>query len=245
MKKIYKLNPMSNFFDALTLNDEPPTLYSLMESYVNYNSEVKTKIIDLPQAFREYLFDFDYPLDNSLKPSFEENFLTHYMMRRIGFETYMSFKIHLKDKLNTIMPKYNKLLLEFNNIDFKGVKEIHSRSYRKNMNEIDDKSNNETTTGTSDNINDNRFSSLPQNEINDVKDGSYMTDYTYNTSSGRLGGSLIGTTSGRKQNDENYIETIEIDKGDPTDEYMKLQDKINNVYELIYKDLNCLFFQVV
>lgn len=239
MKKIYKLNPMSNFFDSLTLNDEPPTLYSLMESYINYGKEEseKVKIFDLPSAFKEYLFDFNYPLDDSLKPSFEENFLNHYMMRRIGFETYLSFKIHLKDKLNTIMPKYNKMLLEYDNIDFKGIKEIHSKSYRKSIDEI----NNETTTGTSDNITDNRFSSLPQDEIGDIQNGTYLTDYTYNTSSGRLGGTLLGN----KSNDEDYQETLEIDKGDPTDEYIKLQDKISNIYDLIYRELNCLFFQVV
>jgi len=231
MKKIYKLNPMSNFFDALLLNDEPPTLYSLMESYINYGKEEseKVKIIDLPSAFKGYLFDFNYPLDDSLKPSFEENFLNHYMMRRIGFETYLSFKIHLKDKLNIIMPKYNKMLLEYANIDFKGIKEIHSKSYRKSIDE--------ETSGTSNNTTDNRFSSLPQDEIGDVKNGSYMTDYTYNTSSGKLGGTL--------SNDENYTETLEIDKGDPTDEYIKLQDKISNIYDLIYRELNCLFFQVV
>lgn len=236
---IYRLKPVmnNNFINALSLNDEPPTLYSLMESYVNYNSEVKTAIIDLPQAFRTYLFDFNYPLDSTLKPSFEENFLTHYMMRRIGFETYMSFKIHLKDKLNTIMPKYNKMLLEFANIDFRGVKETHTKEYTKNV----DESNSENTTGTTSTTNDNRFSSLPQNEISDVQNGSYITDYTYNTNSGSMGGTLSGT----KSNDEEYSETLEIDKGDPTDEYLKVQDKINNIYDMIYKELNCLFFQVV
>ena len=231
MKKIYKLNPMSNFFDALTLNDEPPTLYSLMESYINYGKEEseKVKIIDLPSAFKDYLFDFNYPLDDSLKPSFEENFLNHYMMRRIGFETYLSFKIHLKDKLNIIMPKYNKMLLEYANIDFKGIKEIHSKTYRKSIDE--------ETSGTSNNTVDNRFSSLPQDEIEDIQDGSYLTDYTYNQSSGRLGGTL--------SNDENYTETLEIDKGDPTDEYIKLQDKISNIYDLIYRELNCVCLQVV
>ena len=97
-----------DMYRALTQNDEPPTLYSLMNSYVNFNKpdDEKVKIIDLPSEFREYLFDFDYPLDDTLKPQFEENFLTHYMMRRIGFDTYMAFKIHLKDKLNSIMTKF-------------------------------------------------------------------------------------------------------------------------------------------
>jgi hypothetical protein len=210
-----------------------------MNSYVNFNKtdDEKVKIIDLPNAFKDYLFDFDYPLDDELKPQFEENFLTHYMMRRIGFDTYMSFKIHLKDKLNTIMPKYNKMLLEFTNIDFRGVKETHTKEYTKNV----DESNNENTTGTTSGTFDNRFSSLPQNEIQDVQNGSYITDYTYNTNNGTMGGTLTGT----KSNDEEYSETLEIDKGDPTDEYIKVQDKINNIYDMIYKELNCLFFQVV
>ena len=239
MNQIYRIQPLINndFLNALSLNTNPPTLYSLMESYVNYNSEEKTKIIDLPAAFRTYLFDFQYPLDSTLKPSFEENFLTHFMERRIGFETYMSFKIHLKDKLNTIMPKYNKLLLEFNNLDFKGIKEIHTRNYTRNI----DETNSEETTGTTSTINDNRFSSLPQNEISDVQDGSYMTDYTYNQNTA----DASGTLSGNKENNEEFEERLEIDQGDPTDEYIKIQNSISHIYNLIYKDLDCLFFQIV
>ena len=49
-----------------------------------------------------------YPSDK-VKSDFELNFLSHYMFRRINYDTYLSFKIHLKNKLNEIMPAYNKM----------------------------------------------------------------------------------------------------------------------------------------
>lgn len=236
---MYKIPPLVNntFINGLLLDTDPPTLYSLMNSYVNYDKEEKTTIINLPAAFRTYLFDFDYPLNSNLKENFEINFLNHYMMRRIGFETFLTFKIHLKDKLNIIMPKYSKLLLEFNNLDFTGLKERHSKLGSNSKNE----NNNELTNTTGTTINDNRFSNVPQNEISDIQNGSYMTDYTYNHNNITTGGNF----SSNKSNSGTYTETLSIDKGDATDEYIKIQDKITHVFDMIYKELDCLFYQIV
>lgn len=213
---------------ALSINDEPPTLYSLMNSYVNFNKEEseKVKIINLPSAFRTYLFDFDYPIDPLLKESFEENFLTHYMFRRIGFDTYMTFKIHLKDKLNQIMSKYNKLLLEFNNLDFLGVAETHVRTV--------EAESSSSSSGSSAVTSDNRYSDEPQNLINDVKSGNYMTDFTYNQQEGYNTAGASGSNSSE--------ENITIHRGDSSDEYIKIQNKINNIYESIYKECDSLFY---
>ena len=220
-----------DFVRGLSQNDEPPTLYSLMNSYVNFNKpdEEKVAIIDLPAAFKEYLFDFDYPLDEELKPTFEENFLTHYLMRRIGFETYMAFKIQLKAKLNDIMYKYNHLLKEITELDFLGTKETHTR--------VVTSSSASSSNGTSSTTNDNRYSDTPQNQLTDVQEGTYMTDYTYNQQTG----SSSSSASGQARNDE----TITIHRGDSTDEYINIQEKVSNVYSLIYKELDCLFFGII
>ena len=218
-------------YKALNQNDQPPTLYSLMNSYVNFNKtdEEKVKIIDLPSEFREYLFDFDYPLDSSLKENFEENFLTHYMMRRIGFETYMAFKILLKAKLNEIMGKYNLMLLEFDNLDFLGVNETHTRTFTS--------ASNSASSGSSSTTSDNRYSDTPEDQLTDVQNGTYLTDYTYNTQTG----SSSAQASGSSTNNE----TINIHRGDSTDEYLKMQNKIESIYTMIYKELDCLFYGLV
>ena len=104
---------------------------------------------------------------------------------------------------------------------FLGLKETHSRS----------ESENGVSTGNT--TNDNRYSQLPQNEIQDVKDGAYLTDYTYNT----------GTSGGTAE--RNVNEDINITRADELEEYKKFLDFTNNIYEDIFKECDSLFFSVV
>lgn len=219
---MYRIKPFCcDLLTALSINDEPPYLAELMESKVNYNNPNPVDVDKLPEYFRGYLFDFDYPLDNQYKYDFEITFLQHYMFRRIGFETYTSFKIHLQVKLKEIMPKYNKMFEGFSKLDFLGEKEIHAR--------VENESGSSTGTST----NDNRFSQLPQNEIQDVRDGAYLTDYTYNT----------GNTTGTAERETN--ENIDITRVDEIEEYKKFLDFANNIYSDIFKECDSLFFSIV
>lgn len=68
---------------------------------------------------RKHLFDFDYPIfDENYKKVFETNFIRHFYMKEIGFETEGLFKFQLETWLNIHMPYYNKLfeseLIKFN-----------------------------------------------------------------------------------------------------------------------------------
>lgn len=59
---------------------------------------------------RQKLFDFDYPIfDQDFKSQFETNFIRHFYMREIGFETEELFKFHLETWLNINMPYFNTL----------------------------------------------------------------------------------------------------------------------------------------
>ena len=83
-----------------TWNEKPPTLYSILESIVNYGTDDKTKIKDLAKSGRETIFNFTYPLSNKVtKEDFECMILNHFIMRRIGFETVTAFRIQLNVKL--------------------------------------------------------------------------------------------------------------------------------------------------
>ena len=83
------------------INLNPPTLYSLLESIVNYGKDDKTKIKALAKVGRSEIFDFDYDLTDRLtREEFETHILNHYLMRRIGFETLTAFKIQLNCKIN-------------------------------------------------------------------------------------------------------------------------------------------------
>ena len=219
--------------------DKPPTVYSILNSIVNGDKEDNdyTKIKDLAKEGRNVIFSFDYPLSSKVdKEYFETMILNHYMTRRIGFETVTNFKLHLQVKLNAIMPKYNLL--------FDNIEDIFKT--RVITKEGTDNSNSTTTTestnsNTSNSTTDNRFSDEPQGQIEDVQDGSYVSNYSYIqadvTSSGNA------TNEGSGSNARTYSEIITEEEKD--DNYFKVQNEMINVFEMIFKDLDCLFFSIV
>ena len=149
---------------------KPPTLYSILNSIVNYNNENPVSIYKLAESGRDKIFDFEYPLTDKInKKDFEIMILNHFIQRRIGFQTVTSFKIALSVKLNEIMPMYNMLFNSTLDWDLFNDGEIVVR-------DTTDDGNNKTTINNT-NISDRRNSQMPQNELDDIKDGSYMTDY--------------------------------------------------------------------
>ena len=172
---LFMFDPLiPNLHKLALVNNDPPTVYSLLNSYVNFDKEEQTKIKDLANAGRSMFFDFDYPLSTHVtKEKFECMILNHYMMRRIGYETVTASKLALEVKLNEIMPQYNKLFDAISNWDLFESGETVTRT-----------SNDLRTTisnGTSTNTSDQRFSDTPQDQIQDVKDGKYVSQYSFNT----------------------------------------------------------------
>lgn len=249
-----------------SINERPPTIYSLLESIVNYGKDDKTKIKDLASAGRSTIFDFDYPLSNKItKEDFEKMILNHFLMRRIGFETLTAFKIQLNVKLNEIMPMYNKLidLLYSEN----GIGEITKRQgFDNRIIDNTSKTTNEDTSTTKNSMTNNsetshtetsdrRESDTPQSHLENVRDGSYVTKYNYDTNTGNSQDS--STTNGNSQNtsngetntnsntkdNNNYEETTS--KINMFEIYSKLNEEIKNIYTMIFKDLECLFYQLV
>lgn len=234
--------PMSKLYKELTMCDLPPTLYSIMESIVNFDREEKVKIKDLAKYSKEVIFDFTYPLSENLnKDEFEEIFLKHYMFRRINYDTLTSFKIHLDVKLNSIMPKYNLMLDGFKNVNFLGNVETH---YRSEENSKTTNSSNSINSSSSDTTNSKtKYSDTPQNHIEDITDGSYVTEYTDVTNTGTATSNSSG--SNNIVDNGNVIENITITRSDSIEEYKKYLEVLNSIYEMIFKECDSLFYGLV
>lgn len=229
---------------------KPPTVYSIMNMIVNGDKEDtddNVKIRNLAKQARTTIFNFDYPLtENITKEDFEINILNHYTTRRIGFETVTAFKIALCSKLNEIMPLYNKMFDAMENWDIFSSGEITTRTGQdektgKNVTE-NTLENSSQTTGQ--NISDRRNSELPQNEIENVKDGTYLTNYSYDTDNSTS--QDTSTSSGNSEsntNDKNvYSETITRTPQDKISIMKEMQENIKSIYTLIYKELDVLFY---
>ena len=244
--------------------NKPPTLYSVLNSIVNGDKDEDdyTKIKDLAKEGRSTIFNFDYPLTNNItKEKFETMILNHFLQRRIGFETVTAFRIQLDVKLNEIMPIYNKMFDALENWDIfnDGEKTVRTGTDNRTQNSTQNSTNNtnnnltnHSTTSTND-ISDRRNSELPQNQLEDLRNGSYVTNYNYDTTSNNgednstgQGSSISTNNSSNNSTDNNiYNETITRTPADKIAILKEMQENIKSIYTMIFKDLECLFYQLV
>lgn len=213
-----------NMFRPIPVDyDIPPTIYAILNSYVNFDNPDPVKITNLASAGRVVIFDFDYPLtENITKESFEVMILNNFLMRRIGYETVTAFKIALSVKLNEIMPKYNILFNSIHNWNLFSDGETITRSINAIIN----------NSANGSNISDRRYSDTPQNLLSDVRDGKYVSDYNYDTD----------TTTSQQAGTEARNETENRSIADKVNLYKEFSKEVTNVYTLIFKELEPLFY---
>lgn len=230
--------------------DKPPTLYSILESIVNYGKDNKTKIKDLAKVGRTKIFDFNYPLSDKIsKEEFECMIINHYITRRIGFDTPTLFKIQLNVKLNEIMPIYNKMFDAINGWDIFKDGEKTTR-YGTDNREINSTSNTENTLhnkSNSENISDRRYSNTPQNKLDNVREGKYVTEFNYDTNTAEDKSDSNGTSQNTTNtNDDNtYNEIIEKTNANKIEILKEMQQEIKSIYSLIFNDLDDLFYSII
>lgn len=261
-------NGLFMFYPFLPPNcNLPPTIYTILESIVNPDVDLnepapEVKIKDLAKAGRSTIFNFDYPLTSNItKEKFETMILNHFLQRRIGFETVTAFRIQLDVKLNEIMPLYNKMFDALENWEIfnDGEKTVRTgtdnrtqNSTQKSTNNTNNSLINHSTTSTND-ISDRRNSELPQNQLEDLRNGSYVTNYNYDTNNNNgednstsQGTSTATNNSSNNSTDNNiYNETITRTPADKIAILKEMQENIKSIYTMIFKDLECLFYQLV
>lgn len=239
--------------------DKPPTLFSILESIVNPDVDLndpapEINIKDLAKEGRKTIFNFTYPLSKNVdKEMFETMILNHYLMRRIGFETVTAFRIQLNVKLNSIMPLYNKMFDALENWKIFEDGELMTRNGTDNRtttnenNTTNNLTNNSTTTNND--ISDRRNSELPQNQLEDLRNGSYVTNYNYDTNNNTATDESTSqgtSTSNNNGTDNNiYNETIKYTPSDKISIYKEMQENIKSIYDMIFDELDCLFYGLV
>ena len=237
-----------------TNNMKPPTVYAILNSICNFDAETQTKIVDLAKVGRTKIFNFDYPLSEKVdKEKFECMILNHFLQRRINFQTITGFQIQLNVKLNEIMPLYNKMFdsLDGWNIFEDGEKTTHDSIDDRTTN-VENTANNSLSSNsntTSENISDLRYSKMPQNELQNIKDGKYITEYNYNqdNATNTDESTSTGSSSGTSNTKDNNILHEEWNRS-PADKiaiYKEFQENLKSIYGMIFKDIECLFYGLV
>jgi len=228
-------------------DNRPPSIYDILNAMLNYNKpfEEQIKTTELAKYGHSKVFNFDYPLSSNInRDNFETMILNHFLMRRIGFESFTAFQIQLNVKLNEIMPYYNKMFDALQNWDIFNDGEITKRYGEENRtNNTNNTVENSSTSNTS-NTSDRRQSNTPQNQLENVRDGSYVTDYNYDTNNANSNDSSNSKGNSNSEDTNKYNEVIERSPSDKINILKEMQQNINSIYTLIYKDLGCLFYSI-
>lgn len=240
MYNMFEFTLLPQFVNA---NEKPPTIYAILESIVNPDVDLndpspEVKIKDLAKAGRSTIFNFDYPLTSNItKEKFETMILNHFLQRRIGFETVTAFRIQLDVKLNEIMPLYNKMFDALENWNIFNDGETVTRT----QDETRTSKLNNTSNNNIEDISDRRYSDTPQSHLENIRDASYVTDYNYDTNTTKSN----NTTNSNGEDNNKIQEKIERTPADKITILKEMQENIKSIYTLIFKDLECLFYQLV
>ena len=226
-------------------NMKPLTLLSVLQMY-DTSAGLTSKISALPGLYHEEIFDFNYPLTTNInKDDFEIKILKHFILRRIGFETIQAFKLMLDDKLNTIMPKYNIMLDNYyHNLNLYTKTDTEVEEYEASGSNSGTNSNNTTNSSTNSSTSDNRMSDTPQNAIADVRSGTYVSEYSYNVDSGTNSDTSVSSGTNTNQSEDEYTRTRHNTTNIYGKDILEITQNIENVYELIFNDLDELFYQL-
>lgn len=232
----------------------------ILETYAGLTeSEGNDSVNNIITAGLPKLFNFDFPIfDEAYREVLERKIVRHYYTREIGYETVGRWKLALENKLNEIMPYYNKLyrseLLDFNplythNITKTGSKTDNETTYEHhNVNKGHTGSGNSTNTTQGEQWNlDNQ---TPQGGLDGVQNLEYLTSATKDTDnttktenhSDRYDNTDIGTKDGTAQNVGEYLETVVGYEGkDASEMLLKYRQTFLNIDMQIINELNSLF----
>lgn len=184
---------------------------TICETYANVESPAwseQTNVDTIIDNAIPKVFNFSFPIfSEDYRKTLEHHILQHFYTREIAFQTVGRWKLGLQQKLNDIMPYYNKLYESqeldvdpFNNIDVTETSEsIGSATTKNNITrngtsttagttETDDTDNGTSTTETSGTTATNNkqettsshtdaFSDTPQGTLSNVDDLTYLTNY--------------------------------------------------------------------
>lgn len=205
----------------------------ICESLVGYDESKGYDSVDnIVTKAAPIIFDFNFPIfDENYRLLLEKRILKHFYTREICEETVGLWKLRLEDRLNLIMPYYNKLyesaLIEFNPLEDVDVDRIHDGTDSRN--------------NTANGLQWRLFSDTPQGGINGITaDEDSVANNTYLTDATKVTNNDTSNSNGTL----NYKEKVKGKQGPST--YSKMLEEFRKTFrkidEEIMNELNPLFF---
>lgn len=192
-----------------------------------------------------------YPLFNeAYRDTLGEKILYHFYTREIGFETAFLFLQKINEKMNLIMPYYNKLyeseLLKFNPLEDANETVEHEEHYTNA--DRSDRKDSSSTTVQSDTSSIQKYSDTPQGSIANLQQDRYLTNATIDSSDVNQVTGVISSSGADSQgkNDGKYTTKRSGKSGSNTFSAMlkEYRETFLNIDQMIIAELEPLFMQL-
>lgn len=213
----------------------------IVESYSQETPEISTdeKIsIALPK-----IFNFDFPIySESYRTEFEEKLIRHFYFHEINITSVGAWKFQLREKLNLIMPVYNKMY-EAVAIKYDPLidTQMHE-TYTRNNNLTSDSSTNGNVTQKDTSNNSQVYSDLPQTTLHG---GDYATNSTQNEGTANSTQNASQTANATSSNKETYEhDNTGFSSRSQQALLMEYYESLRNVDEMVFNELRELFMLI-
>lgn len=213
----------------------------IVESYSQETPDITTdqKIaIALPK-----IFNFDFPIyDESYRSAFEDKLIRHFYFHEINITSIGRWKFMLREKLNLIMPVYNKMY-EAVAIKYDPLidTQMHE-TYTRNNNLTSDSSTNGNVTQKDTSNNSQVYSDLPQTTLHG---GDYATNSTQNEGTANSTQNASQTTNATSNNKETYEhDNTGFSSRSQQALLMEYYESLRNVDEMVFNELRELFMLI-
>lgn len=213
----------------------------IVESYSQETPDITTdqKIaIALPK-----IFNFDFPIyDESYRSAFEDKLIRHFYFHEINITSIGRWKFMLREKLNLIMPVYNKMY-EAVAIKYDPLidTQMHE-TYTRNNNLTSDSSTNGNVTQKDTSNNSQVYSDLPQTTLHG---GDYATNSTQNEGTANSTQNASQTANATSNNKETYEhDNTGFSSRSQQALLMEYYESLRNVDEMVFNELRELFMLI-
>lgn len=213
----------------------------IVESYSQETPDITTdqKIaIALPK-----IFNFDFPIyDESYRLTFEDKLIRHFYFHEINITSIGRWKFMLREKLNLIMPVYNKM---YEAVAIKYDPLIDTRmheTYTRNNNLTSDSRTNGNVTQKDTSNNSQVYSDLPQTTLHG---GDYATNSTQNEGTANSTQNASQTANATSNNKETYEhDNTGFSSRSQQALLMEYYESLRNVDEMVFNELRELFMLI-
>lgn len=213
----------------------------IVESYSQETPDITTdqKIaIALPK-----IFNFDFPIyDESYRSTFEDKLIRHFYFHEINITSIGRWKFMLREKLNLIMPVYNKMY-EAVAIKYDPLidTQMHE-TYARNNSLTSDSSTNGNVTQKDTSNNSQVYSDLPQTTLHG---GDYATNSTQNEGTANSTQNASQTANATSNNKETYEhDNTGFSSRSQQALLMEYYESLRNVDEMVFNELRELFMLI-